>query len=377
MENTTIHIAGHHATKLLRMARKGDLVLARPAPDHTLEDAGNAPRSIEELHAESLLGVLGVSGNDPLELLVSNDSFRIWQVENLTCLRTRLLSVRLPPGAFLELVPGRGIDAPQWPTTTRVYVTSPSLSIVYAARAYEEAARRDGYDTLCAFLRVLAFIDECCGSYSRDPFSPNTSALWYDMPGSLTNFATLTDVAEFLKEARGIDGLPFARKVVRYAIDGSGSPMETCINHALTLPPKYAGLSMRKPLVNKQLVLNGSQGHSLKHSSLRPDFQWPEYGVLAEYLGDDSHSSKGARIEDKNRMQDYATTPYTAFPLMFDDVKNAASLNRTALMLGNAFAKHGAPYEPQRLRKLMRDQAFLGKQRILLRTLLPPLVRYG
>jgi hypothetical protein len=152
--------------------------------------------------------------------------------------------------------------------------------------------------------------------------------------------------------------------------------METYLNHALVLPRKYAGLSMKRPLANKQLVLDEAHRRNLKHGTLRPDLQWPEYKVLAEYLGEAEHASRRARVEDKNRMQDYASTPYTAFPLMFDDVKNATALNKTALMIGREFARHGAKNEPSRLKKLITDQTFLANQRVLISVLLPPVKRY-
>ena len=105
--------------------------------------------------------------------------------------------------------------------------------------------------------------------------------------------------------------------------------------------------------------------------------QWPDQRMLAEYLGDEEHAGKPARIEDKNRMQDYAIVSYAAFPLMYDDVRNADAINRTAQMLAREFMKRGVKNELYRVQRLIRNEEFRSKQRILLSHFLPPIARYG
>ncbi len=356
----------------MRLARMGNVVTAKSAPGHVLSGFDKPLSSLVDLGADDLFSMMGISEQNPLELLVPSDTSRIWRSTAVTRLHTTVLSAALPANSFLELMAGTGPDAVHWSPNTRVFISAPPLEIIYVAQM-AMATQTSDYR---AFLRVLEFIDECCGTYVRDPFDPAAGEVSYDEREHPTNYVTPSDVIAYLQQTRGINGLLLARKAARQAISGSGSPMETCINHALTLPPKYAGLSLRKPIVNQQLVLDGVRHIDLKHETLRPDLQWPEYWTLAEYLGDKEHASKPARIEDKNRMQDYAKTPYTAFPLMYDDVKNATALNRTALMLGREFAKHGAKNEPGRLKKLMSDPTFLANQRVLMGVLLPPVSRY-
>ena len=357
----------------MRLARRGNVVTVKPVPRHVLSGFAETPASLADLRADELFTAMGICEQNPLELLVPGNASRIWKNAGATCMRTTLLSVALPDNSFLELGAGTGPDAARWSSNTKVFICAPPLEIIYVAQVAKATQKND----FRAFLRVLEFVDECCGTYARDPFDPAVGEVSYDERKYPTNLVTPSDVCAYLRLACGIDGLTLARKAARQAIDGSGSPMETYINHALTLPPKYAGLSLRKPIANRQLVLDGVRHVDLKHQTLRPDLQWPEFKTLAEYLGDKEHASKSARIEDKNRMQDYAKTPYTVFPLMYDDVKNATALNRTALMLGREFAKHGAKNVPSRLKKLMADQAFLANQRVLMSVLLPPVNRYG
>lgn len=377
METTSIHITGSQATQLLRMARKGDIVRAIPAPRHQLEELSKSVVYAADLRAHQLLAVLGISKENPLKILVPSDASRRWADHNSTCLQTQLLSVPIPEESFLELRPGTGLHAAVWSDNVRVFIPSPALAIVNGAQTLMAAVKKGVASELWSFLRLLEFIDECCGSYSRDPFNPRTSDAFYDKPGTSSRFSDCGRIASYLQEARGVDGLLLARKAVQFAVDCSGSPMESYIYHGLSLPPRYGGLSLHKPLVNHKLVLGEGEWSSLKHESMRPDFQWPIHRVLAEYLGDKDHASKSARTEDKNRMQDYAITPYTAFPLMYDDVKNANALNQTALMLGREFVKSGLKNEVYRLNRLMRDEGFLGRQRILVGALLPAVARYG
>lgn len=372
MDTYTLHITGKHAIRLMRLARRGDVVTAESAPGHMLEGFGKKPASLADLRMDDLVSALKISEEDPLELLVPRDSSRLWSGADISRLRTKLLSVALPSDSFLEVKAGKGPGAVQWAPETKIYITNPALESAYVAQAAKATQTSD----LRAFLRILEFLDECCGTYVRDPFDPFAGTVTYDDRLEPTNFVTPQLVISYLQEVKGIDGLPLARKAARQAIDGSGSPMETYLNHALVLPRKYAGLSMKRPLANKQLVLDEAHRRNLKHGTLRPDLQWPEYKVLAEYLGEAEHASRHARVEDKNRMQDYASTPYTAFPLMFDDVKNATALNKTALMIGREFARHGAKNEPSRLKKLITDQTFLANQRVLISVLLPPVKRY-
>ena len=357
----------------MRMARRGEIVTAVPSTEQRVAPLDRSIRSLDDVGLEDLATTLKVSHTNPLSLLVPDDTSRRWSKDATSTLATSLLSVDVPAGSFLELKNGRSTEhGITFPSDVSVFIRSPMLAILDAIHALKHA-NKDGLEV---FFRVLAFADECCGNYSRDPLSPISGRLHYDERDKPTRFCNPDDLRELLEQAHDLDGLRLARHISRYVIDGSGSPMETCTNHVMTLPPRYGGFSMRVPLANEQLVLNPGEKKIIRHESLRPDLQWPDQRMVAEYLGDESHAGKSARIEDKNRLQDYIATSYTPFFLMYDDVCNAQAINRTAEMFAREFMKRGVKGELYRVRKYLKDEDFLARQRKLLACLLPPLERY-
>lgn len=372
MEKTQIHITGSQAIRLVRMAREGSEITAVPC-DERLTPIDTKIRHASDLCMDKLLQRLRIRRHGPLELLVPNTASRRWAND----LHTAVITPELPKNSFLELRPGR--DAKKrivLPDATQVFVASPELQIIQMAQQLQEMVRHGKVSRYRAQLKILGFADECCGRYFRDADNPKSGNLHYDNWDTCTRFATPESIDLYIKSVRHIDGLGLTRSILRYIIDESGSLMETYLNHALTLPPRMAGFSMRKPLANKQLQADEKLLGQMKHQSIRPDLQWPEYRMLAEYLGDKEHAGKPARIEDKNRMQDYAIAQYVAFPLMFDDIKNAGALGRTATMLAEEFTRHGLKKEKYRVASLLRNDEFLSLQRILIATMLPPITRY-
>ena len=373
MPRKCIYIAGSQACKLMRMARQGDALQAVPHEDPGIMPLDPSIRHAGELNANALLSWLGICDQTPLDLLVPNDASRRWTHS----LRTHVMGVELPRGCFLELKPGthpkHRMDIPN---DLCVLCESPALLLVHYARVFARKATEGTMSDLSATLRLLGFADETCGSYCRDPQNPHDGTIRYDEPDKPTRLTTPDDIKALVHTLHGVDGIRLARVVARYVIDGSGSPMETYLNHALTLLPRLAGLSMRTPLANEQLRTDDETRAKLKHKSLRPDLQWPEHKILAEYLGDKEHASKKRRVDDKNRMQDYAMAEYTAFPLMFDDVRNAKALRRTARMIAGEFARHGLRWEAHRVGRLLKDEEFVTRQAQLIATLLPPLTHY-
>ena len=261
---------------------------------------------------------------------------------------------------------------------TRVIIDAPPLALVGMSQLASQRVSKSTMGELEARLRLIALASEFCSSYALDPLKPNIKRAYYDGRNECGRFVKPDELNSFLKHMPAVGGLALARKTAAYAIDGSGSPMETYINHALTLPPRLAGLSMPEPLANKPLVLEDEgKWKQLKHDSLRPDFQWPRYRTLAEYLGDEEHASHNARVEDKDRIQDYAMGDYTPLFWMFDDVRSVAALNRTALTLARLFARcEEKKYEPYRIARLLKNEEFVQRQTILVAKLLPPVLRY-
>ena len=374
MDTNFVHITGSQAVKLLRAARAEDIVTATPCAFTRVQPFGSSLSSIDDLHLDGLLSWLNVGPKNPLHIRVPNARSR----SSVTGVRSTVLSRDVPQGGFLEITNGKGKHALKLDSRTRVIVDSPSLALVGMSQLISQHVSNSKMGELEAKLRLIALASEFCASYALDPLKPNVNPAHFDKRNKNLSFINPDELRLFLDDMPKTDGLVLARKAATYAIDGSGSPMETFINHALTLPPRLAGLSMPEPLANKKLVLESNEKwNQLKHESLRPDFQWPSYRVLAEYLGDEEHASHDARVEDKNRIQDYAMGDYTPLYWMFDDVRSVAALNRTAMMLARLFARHKEKkYEPYRIMRLLKDEEFVERQITLVSKLLPPVRRY-
>lgn len=432
-----IHITGGQALKLLRAARAKELVTAVPCDSVRVRTTQGALESLNDLGISRLLSWLDIGPQNPLEVLVPDVGSRSW----ISCIKTKVLSRDVPQGAFLELASGMAHNAIIFPSDIQVFVDAPPLALVneahrlskitalklaslketaqrlFAQRQFAQtsppkrtvslAHRGNGasllYGTdnraailatsslcpedefrelklleeLAELLQLIALASEFCGSYARDPFQPMTKDCHHDEPHQCGRFVTPKELNEFLLAAPRMDGISLARLAAEYAIDESGSPIETLCNLAWTLPPRKAGLSMPKPLANKQIVVEDRHLRGLlDQESLRPDLQWPEYHTLVEYLGDKDHASHNARVQDKNRLQNYVAAEYTPFFLMFDDVKNVAAINRTALRIARELQKHGKRREVSRVSRIIKSPGFRERQLKLMATLLPPVARY-
>ena len=370
MDTRCLHITGNQSLQLLRAAREGQIVSAGATDRHDVAPFPKAFATLEDLKANDLLEWLNVSAESPLEVLVPSAGER----RCLTGMHMRTLSVDVPPTSFLELREGSdSSNSIHLPNDLRIFIEAPSLALARAAVALMGGTDgASGKDDLDAMLRLIALANEFCGRYARDPLKPSTGKAYYDKPTVDGRFTNPEELQRALRQLRNVDGVARARLAAKYAIDESGSPMETYLNMGLTLPPRLAGFSMEQPLANKQLRYASPNGVSLRHKSLRPDLQWPSIRFLIEYLGDKEHASKGARVEDKNRLQDYAATDYKAVFLMYDDIRSVQALNKTALMVAREFAKHGKTFEPHRVKRLMRDDEFHQRQMTLVAKLLPP-----
>ena len=370
----TICITGIQACMLLRIARLGKGLIAIPCDDTSIAPLDGDIHCITDLHLDSLCNKLHIDDTHPLNLLVPNIESRRW----CKTIRTHVLSTTLPNGSFLQLVPGEDkATRMPIPEGLRILIESPPLALVQGARSMQRLVKLHKMSRQAAILRLMEFADESCGWYVRDPDAPRTGTITYDDPKRCSRLCDVSTIRNYIKDITNVDGITLARLAARHAIDGTGSPMEAYLHHGLSLPPRYGGLSIKMPLANSQLQTNDATRAKLKHQSIRPDLQWPEFHTVAEYLGDKEHAARPARIEDKDRMQDYMVAGYTAFPLMFDDVRNAAALGRTAQMIARELMRNGAREELYHVRKILNNKDFVARQSILVATLLPPITRYG
>lgn len=371
MDGRRIHITGNQALKLMRAARAKQIVMAVPVVD-PYDISLSRVSTIDELGIGEIVSWLDVSRNEPLDVLSSSRESRC----RISGTHPHIVSTIPPLCAALELKQVSNTDALHWDQETRVFIDAPPLALAHAAHCLGEFVSKGSMNELEAQLRLIALACELCGSYARDPLDPRGGTCFFDEPGQCNRFVGPDELRAALHDMQGSNGLVRARKAAAHALDFSGSPMETYLDLGLFLPPRLAGLSLHMPLLNQQLVVTDEVRNRLRHKSLRPDMQWPEQHLLGEYYGDEEHSSKDARIEDKNRVQDYATAGYSPVLLMYDDVKGITQLNATAERLARMLMERGLRNELYRVRRIMRGDGFRAKQNVLAKTLLPPVKRY-
>ena len=373
MDTKTLHITGTQALMLHRAARVGEIVRAVPADVHTIAPPPLRAQTIDELGLTRLTEWLAVTGENPLHVLSPSADQRC----RTALVRSQVMRHELPSGSFLELTAGNDAKKSLVPSSDiRVIIDAPPLILTNMSQELSEMIHKGKIDELEARLRLIALGNELCGSYARDPFNPQVGHCHYDGIGECNRFFAPDEVRTTLSQMSGMKGVGRARHASQYTLDHSGSPMETYIDMALFLPPRLGGLGMPTPLLNKMLNVPKETLAELKHASIRPDIQWPDFSTLAEYLGDKEHASKKARIEDKNRGQDYTTAGYASFFLMFDDVSNQNALNDTAKMLAGTLEARGATNALKRFERTHSKKGFIEKQTRLVATLLPPITRY-
>lgn len=373
MDTKTLHITGTHALMLHRAARVGQIVRAVPTDVRTIAPTPLRTQSVDELGLTKLTEWLSVTKENPLHVLSPNAGQRY----RTALVRNQVIRHELPSGSFLELTAGSNTKESLVPSSgIRILIDAPPLILTNMSRELSEMVRKGKIDELEARLRLIALGNELCGSYARDPLEPQVGRCHYDDIGACNRFLTPDEVRATLSHLSGVKGVGRARYTSQFILDHSGSPMETYIDMALFLPQRLGGLGMPTPLLNKMLSVPKETLANLKHASIRPDIQWPDFSTLAEYLGDEEHASKKARIEDKNRGQDYTTAGYASFFLMFDDVSNQNALNNTAKMLASTLEARGAANASKHLQRTYSKKGFYEKQTRLIATLLPPITRY-
>ena len=261
----------------MRMARRGEAVSATHAPDVRVAPMDKQLARGEDASLNSFLQAIaeGAGYGSPVapikpELLVPDDASRIWSgavrplVVQPKCLRGHFLKSSLaqtrPQVCRFRLIfafslmarsspwYGRRIRCNRW-WRLEQWKALPRSSVFWNSRTNVVVP-------IYAIQRIHEPARSLLMSETKTPVLPRRNSC-----------------SRFLGEVRGLDGLAMVRSIAGHVIDLSGSPIESYFNHAMTLPPRLAGFSMRKPLANRQLVVEDDVAKLLIHDSLRPDFQ--------------------------------------------------------------------------------------------------------
>ena len=300
--------------------------------------------------------------DQPVDIYVPEPSRRV----RARGLKSHVCSVALPPGSF-EVVRANEV-ALRIPDGIEMLVESPRLSFSSAAQRLSMLVSTGSLDSDVARFALLKLGAEDCSSYALDPWKPRSAACAFELEPCVR----VEELRAYLGQLRGFDGMSLAREVAMWVFDRSGSPMETFVNAALTLPVSMGSLSLGSPVANKRIDLKGLQQMMLNHvDHITPDLLWEAVGIILEYLGSEPHEGAAAQREDMGRVQDFQALGYLVFPVVYAHVRNPRAFNGLAMRIATAMDERGAQGMRTWVTELASDEAFLRQQMKLFANMLP------
>ena len=194
---------------------------------------------------------LAATSESPLNLLFASGAART-QAEGITA---HAVSRRLPDDSFVRV-------------SEHVLVSSPELAYVQMSRSLPIG-------------KLIHAACELCGTYAQVGFE-----------GRLVERAALTDVGNLRAFAEQMfeDPGALALRALRYARNGSASPMESTVMLLLCLPGRMGGYGLPFPVLNLPVTLSSEAYAIYPCKSCRLDLAWPARNFSVEYDGIDSHT---------------------------------------------------------------------------------------
>lgn len=293
--------------------------------------------------------------------------------KRIACVRCLTFPKRLPSNALMQLRyhcsdvnPSNGNFA-----TWHVFVDSAPLACLTMAASYQRLVAQERLTEGEAVVRLVELLMELCGHYGRDPLSPSLGEVRENLP----TFTSMSEVQGFVDSTSHVLGVTLLKKALRYARDGSRSPMETCLWILFTLPQSYGLLEFGGAKLNASLVPTSAQRSMMRHRTLTPDILWDSKGTAIEYQGFGEHTSQAAHAEDNRRLNDYQICGIRAHFVTFNEVRTRAALDKLALEVAESMRQHGHGEELRRVRKLLGDDKAAIERARHLAHLLPPVRR--
>lgn len=255
--------------------------------------------------------------------------------------------------------------------TWHVFVDSAPLACLAVAASYQRLISAGRMAEGAAVIRLVELLMELVGHYGRDPANPSLGEVQENLPA----FTSLGEIRRFVDSTTHVLGVGLLRIALRYARDGSRSPMETCLWIVLTLPQKYGLFELGGARLNAAIVPTSAQRALMRHRTLTPDILWEAKGTALEYQGFNEHSSRSAHVEDNRRLNDYQVCGIRAHFVTFNEVRTRAALDALALEIAESMRRRGYGEELRRVRQLLEDDEAAIERARHLAHLLPPVRR--
>ena len=123
-------------------------------------------------------------------------------------------------------------------------------------------------------------------------------------------------------------------RAVRYAVDGSASPMETTLALMLSLPKSAGGYGLPKPQMNRVLPIDAESGRVRV-----ADLFWPMANVVVEYDSDTHHAEKEKLRRDALRRNQLESRSVTVLTATAEHLSSIAALDKLASQIARALGR--------------------------------------
>ncbi|MGN0286487.1 MAG: hypothetical protein ACI4B6_02325, partial [Atopobiaceae bacterium] len=241
----------------------------------------------------------------PIDLMVGVDA-----THEARGVKVHRLRANLPSRSFVR---GRG----------NVRVASPELVFLQMAASY-------------SLVELLKLGMELCGTYAlsaanSDGFVPRR------------RICSVGRIKRFLSWCERNPGIKKARVAANMLMDGSNSPLESKVMLGLTMPPRYGGLGIRKPVLNQMRKTTWLQAETIGEHEYFYDARWSgtlpsgqRYSIDCE-VDSNAHfndpSKARSDVERKDNIQFMQTTHIS---ITSEELYDAEKFARKGLMI----AKH-------------------------------------
>lgn len=304
--------------RFLRVANGNDGIEGAAVRKRSLSDAINTVKAVKELDITAQLWLEHIE--KPIHAFVAERA----KGTSTKHLITHVFSQQIPNGTFLDL--GHG-----------VCICTPQFTFLQLASQLES-------------LELLALGMELCGTYSR--WSPhvesgglaaardreNARSCTYELPPVIS----AKRLTAFVNRMGGQRGAIGARRVIRWVLDGSASPMETATYLLLCLPRRLGGYGLPKPVLNPVLKISGPDGVKKRY----PDLFWLGANIDVEYNSDEAHSGEWSRYRDSKREIELTVANVRVLPLTRPQLMDAKEFDGFAHGLRRMLGIRSRPMDP-------------------------------
>ena len=226
-----------------------------------------------------------------------------------------------------------------YPLSGGVHVVSPDLCLLQLCQSR-------------SLVEMLAIGMEFCGTYALRS-SENGEE------GQAPRNYTLTHAGQLRRRYdswRGLHGVENARRMARYLVDGSASPMESALYLLLCLPPALGGYNFPRPELNPEIPLRPNGREILRQQKVKPDMLWHDRHLVLEYDGE-YHNNPDQALKDEMRRAVMTTMGYTVHVVKKRQVYNPLMFGETVRVIAKLLGKRLRPltlkqeYARENLRK--------------------------